>query len=104
ETVGGRDCAKNKVVVKNPKGATVLEAITWNAAEAKDFPVQIAVQTTEGLTVVRFTQIKFAKPAPAQFDSPKNFERYSSPDALLIAAAHKQQSAKPPTSSPQNGK
>ena len=34
---------KNKVVVKNDKGP-VLEAVTWNAADLKDFPLQIEMK------------------------------------------------------------
>ncbi|MBC8097636.1 MAG: hypothetical protein H7Y43_17685, partial [Akkermansiaceae bacterium] len=66
ETVDKHPCTKNKVIVRNAKGVTLLEAITWNAADLKDFPVQIAVQAREGTTILRFTEINQTRPAAAQ--------------------------------------
>jgi hypothetical protein len=87
ETVDGRSRAKRKVLVKNPKGATVLEATTWNAAELKDFPVQIALQDKGQTTFLRFRDVRLTKPAASQFDPPKGFKKYSSPEALFFGAS-----------------
>jgi hypothetical protein len=41
-TINGHPCVKNKTVVKNG-AATAFEAITWNATDLKDFPIQIEI-------------------------------------------------------------
>jgi hypothetical protein len=89
EQLGSHSCTRNKVLVKNAKGVLLLEATTWNAADMKDFPVQILVQTREGSTLMRFSQVQFTRPAAAQFEAPAKFTRYRDQDALLVAAAQK---------------
>ena len=90
ETVDNHPCTRNKVVIKNPKGAVLLEATTWNATDLKDFPVQIAVPAKEGTTILRFSQIQIGRPAAAQFEPPAGFTKYHSPDTLVYAARTKQ--------------
>jgi len=87
ETVDGHSRAKRKVLVKNPKGVTVLEATTWNATELKDFPVQIALQDKGQTTMLRFRDVRLTKPSASQFDPPKGFKKYSSPEALFLGAS-----------------
>ena len=48
---------KNKVVVKNDQGP-VLEAVTWNAADLKDFPLQIEMKEKGNTVRMRFTQVQ----------------------------------------------
>jgi hypothetical protein len=93
ETVDGHSCARNKVVIRNSKGATLLEAITWNAADLKDFPVQIQMQSGDRTTVLRFAQIQMKRPDAAQFEPPSGYTRYSSPDTMLTIVALKQNAA-----------
>lgn len=90
ETIDKHPCTKNKVLVKNSKGATLLEATTWNASDLKDFPVLIGVQAKEGTTFLRFSQIQIARPPAAQFEPPAGFTKYTSTDLLMLAAAQKQ--------------
>jgi len=89
ETIANRSCSKNKVVVKNAKGAALLEATTWNSEEMQGFPIQIMVQTKEGTTLLRFSQVKFTRPAASRFDPPRGFTKYEDQDALLLAAMQK---------------
>jgi hypothetical protein len=89
ETLDGHACTKNKVVVKNSKGATLMEATTWNASDMKDFPLQISLQAKDNATVVHFSKVQFTRPAAAQFDPPGGFSRFRSPDALLFSVARK---------------
>ncbi|HOX58916.1 MAG TPA: hypothetical protein P5205_16920 [Candidatus Paceibacterota bacterium] len=72
ETIEGHACVKNKVVVKGEKGA-VLEAITWNAADLKDFPMQIEMKEKQTTVRLRFSQVQFARPDAKQFDLPANY-------------------------------
>jgi hypothetical protein len=60
---------KNTVVVKDAKGP-VLQAVTWNAADLKDFPLQIEMKEKVNTVRMRFTQLRFAKPDPKQFEVP----------------------------------
>jgi hypothetical protein len=69
ETLDGHACVKNRVVVKNDQ-APVLQAITWNAADLKDFPVQIEMKEKQDTVRMRFTQIRFVKADPQQFNLP----------------------------------
>ena len=69
ETLDGHDCVKYKVVVKDTNGP-VLQAVTWNAADLKDFPLQIEMKEKINTVRMHFTQLRFTKPDPQQFDVP----------------------------------
>lgn len=69
ETLEGHDCVKYKVVVKDTNGP-VLQAVTWNAADLKDFPLQIEMKEKINTVRMHFTQLRFTKPDPQQFDVP----------------------------------
>jgi hypothetical protein len=72
ETVDGHPCVKNAVIVKDGKGP-VLEAVTWNAADLKDFPLQVQMKQKENTVRMNFTQVRFVKPDAKQFDLPANY-------------------------------
>jgi len=72
ETVDGHLCVKNEVVVKNQQGP-VLRATTWNAADLRDFPIQIQTKEKDTTVTMRFKQIQFAKPDPKQFEVPADY-------------------------------
>ena len=72
ETIDGHACVKNKVVVKDDKGP-VFEAVTWNAADLKDFPLQIEMKEKQNTVRMHFTQVQFVKPDAKQFDLPANY-------------------------------
>ena len=72
ETIDGHACVKNKVVIKNQQGP-VLEAITWNAADLQDLPIQIETKEKDKRVIMRFTQVQLAKPDPKQFDVPADY-------------------------------
>lgn len=90
ETIDKHPCTKNKVVVKNSRGVTLLEATTWNAADLKDFPVLIGVQAKEGITFLRFSQVQMTRPPAMQFEAPAGFTKYTSTDMLMLAAMQQQ--------------
>jgi hypothetical protein len=69
ESMDGHDCVKNKVVVSDAKGP-ILQAVTWNAADLKDFPLQIEMKEKGNTVRMHFTQLQFTKPDPQQFDVP----------------------------------
>lgn len=72
ETIDGHACVKNKVIVAGDKGS-VLEAVTWNAADLKDFPIQIEMKEKKNNVRLRFSQVRFAKPDTKQFEVPANY-------------------------------
>jgi|ERR1035437_497684 hypothetical protein len=72
ETIDGHACVKNKAVVKNGQ-APVFEAVTWNAADLKDFPLQIEIKDKQSTVRMLFTQVRFTKPDAKQFDPPANY-------------------------------
>jgi hypothetical protein len=72
ETLDGHACVKNKVIVKGEKG-TVLEAVTWNATDLKEFPLQIEMQDKQKHVRLRFSQVQFVKPEAKQFELPANY-------------------------------
>jgi hypothetical protein len=82
ETVDGHSCVKNKVLMTDEKGTNV-EAITWNASDLKDFPVQIQTQEKENTSIIRFKQVQFTKPDAKQFEVPAGYTQYSSPQEMM---------------------
>jgi hypothetical protein len=72
ETIDGHACVKNKVVVQGDKGP-VLEVTTWNAADLKDFPLQIGMRDKENTVLMSFSQVRFASPDAKQFEVPANY-------------------------------
>jgi hypothetical protein len=74
ETVDGHPCVKNKTVVRNGK-ASVLEAVTWNATDLKDFPLRIEMKEKANTVRMSFSQVRFVKPEAKQFELPTGYGR-----------------------------
>ena len=73
ETIDGHACVKNVSTVKTAKGAVLLQATTWNAADLKDFPVQIEIKEGGNISVLHFQNINLTKPNTVLFDVPAGF-------------------------------
>ena len=69
ETLDGHPCVKNKIVVRSGN-ASVLDAVVWNAADLKDFPIQIEMKEKDRTVRMHFTDVRFAKPDAKQFEIP----------------------------------
>lgn len=74
ETIDGHPCVKNKTVVRNGK-ASVLEAVTWNATDLKDFPLRIEMKEKANTVRMGFSQVRFVKPEAKQFELPTGYGR-----------------------------
>jgi hypothetical protein len=74
ETFDGHPCVKNKVVVKSGK-ETVLEAVTWNATDLKDFPLQVEMKEKDRTVRMHFTDVRLVKPDAQQFEIPAGYGR-----------------------------
>jgi Domain of unknown function (DUF4412) len=92
ETIDGHACQKNKVTLTDDKGET-LEAVVWNAADLKDFPVQMQMDLAGGTVQMKFKDVKLAKPDAKQFEAPAGLTRYDSAEAILDALTKTQSSA-----------
>jgi len=89
ELLAGKERSKHTVVVRDSKGATVLEATTWNAPELKDFPVQIETRQDAMTIIMRFSNLKLEKPGTAQFEVPQGFTQYKNVQELMFEAMKK---------------
>jgi hypothetical protein len=72
ETLDGHACVKNNCVIKGTRGP-VLQAVTWNATDLKDFPIQIEIKEKGNTVRMHFTQIQFTKSGPQQFEVPSAY-------------------------------
>jgi hypothetical protein len=102
ETIDGHPCAKTKVRLTMDQ-AQAIEAITWNASDLKDFPVQI--QTTErgNTSLILFRQIQFVRPDAKLFEAPAGFTQYNDQQELMRSALGQAKPA-PAAATPQKSK
>lgn len=89
ETVDGHPCVKNLSTVKSPKGTVLIQAVTWNATDLKDFPVQIQTQENGNTTMMHFQQVSLVKPTPGLFEPPSGYRKFGDAEDLRIAAENK---------------
>ena len=82
EDLDGHPCVKNKVVFTDDSGKTI-EALTWNATDLKDFPLQIQAKEKDNTSVIRFSQVKLSKPDAKQFDPPAGYTQYTNQMELM---------------------
>jgi hypothetical protein len=75
ETIDGRACIKNKVVVTVDK-KDQYEFTVWNATDLKNFPVKIEQNENGTVTVMTFKDIKFDKVPADKFEVPAGATKY----------------------------
>lgn len=96
EELDGHPCVKNKVVFNDDSGKNV-EALTWNATDLKDFPLQIQAKEKDNTSIIRFSQVKLTKPDAKLFEPPTGYTQYSNQMELMQAIMTKMtQDAAPP--------
>ena len=88
ETIDGHPCEKSKVTVTDGKGGK-QEALVWNAADLKDFPVQMQMDQPEAKVVMTYKDIQMTKPEARQFEVPAGFTKHDSMEKLMQAAMTK---------------
>jgi hypothetical protein len=91
EKINGHACVKNHCLVKNAKGATLLDAITWNASDLHDFPLRVETKENGNTTIMQFQQVAFANPDAKLFEAPGGYQRFNDPNTLLEAVLKKSQ-------------
>lgn len=88
ETIDGHPCVKNKVVIVDATGQKA-EAITWDATDLKDLPIQIQTEEKDTISLVRFKQIQFARPPASLFEPPSGFTQYDNAEDLKLGVMKK---------------
>jgi hypothetical protein len=88
ETIDGHPCVKNKVLVTDATGQKA-EAITWDATDLKDLPIQIETHENSTISLVRFKQVKFERPDSGYFEPPSGFTEYHNADDLKLGVMKK---------------
>ncbi len=74
ETVEGHPCVKHHVTVANGE-RTILDAVTWNATDQKDFPIQIQTQDKGNTSILHFRQVQFVRPEAKLFEIPDRYKQ-----------------------------
>ncbi|WCJ58345.1 DUF4412 domain-containing protein [Fontisphaera persica] len=89
EKVEGHDCIKYRYTFEDDQGKK-REALVWQAAKLKDFPVKI--QTTEkgNEITILYKDIKLDRPAASQFAVPDDFTKYAGMMELMQGVMMKQ--------------
>lgn len=85
EKINGHACVKYHCVVRNQKGAVLLDALTWNATDMHDFPLRIETKENGNTTIMQFQQVSFANPDARLFEAPAGYQRFNDPNTLLEA-------------------
>jgi hypothetical protein len=88
ETIDGHPCVKNKVVVTDDSGKQ-HEATVWNATDLKDFPLRIITTEKDDTVILRYKDVKLAKPDAKQFEKPADLKEYPDMQAMMQAVMMK---------------
>lgn len=88
ETLDGHPCIKTKVTLTDDKGQT-RDAVTWNASDLKEFPVQIQTAEKDNTLIMRFSQVKFDKPDAQQFEPPTGYTQYADMQEMMMGVMKK---------------
>jgi len=88
ETLDGHPCVKHRVVVIEPNGWQHTATI-WNATDLKDFPLQIQRVEDGDTIMMRFSAVKFERPAAKDFDLPAGTTKYDDASDLTKAVMKK---------------
>lgn len=89
--IEGHACVKNRSIVKNQKGETLIDATTWNATDLQDFPIQIEMKDRGNgyITVIHFQQVSLARPDSRLFEPPPGYQAFNTPEELVGAMMKK---------------
>ena len=91
ETLDGHACVKKRITATDDTGATSAFTV-WNASDLKDFPLQIVTKEKEDTVVIRYKEVKLAKPEGPLFDPPSGFKEYTDYAAMMQGVVMKMMS------------
>ena len=95
ETIDGRPCVKNKVIISDPDGDKT-ETVVWEATDLSNFPVQTQVREPDATITTRFSDIRLAKPDASLFELPTGFKRYGNMQELMMGVMQQMMQGMPP--------
>jgi hypothetical protein len=82
ETVDGRACEKDNVILTDNKGGQQT-IVVWYAGDLRDFPIQMQMPEQGNFIVFNFREVKLVKPEARQFEAPEGLARYDSAEKLI---------------------
>jgi hypothetical protein len=74
ETIEGHPCEKHHVTIANGD-RVVLDAVTWNATDLKNFPIRIETKDKGNSSTLHFSQIQFTRPEASLFEIPGRYKQ-----------------------------
>lgn len=92
ETVDGHPSDKYDVILTDNKGGK-QHAITWEATDLHNFPVQIQLTEDNATVIMRFKDVKLGRPEENAFKAPKGMSMFDSVNALMSDAITKKMNA-----------
>jgi len=88
EAIDGHACVKNKVVMTDDKGEK-HEVLVWEAADLKNFPLQMRMSDKGTNVVIRYKDVQFARPDTRQFEAPAGYAKHTDMTQLMQVAMQK---------------
>lgn len=85
ETIDGRSCEKNKVIVSADNGER-HEAIVWYAADLKNFPIRMQMNQPQMTIVLQYRDVKLSQPDAGRFEPPAGFTKHPTVEHLMQSA------------------
>jgi outer membrane lipoprotein-sorting protein len=85
DTIDGHPCVKYLVTTTKADGTTE-ESTAWKATDLKDFIIQTVTVSGGDTTTLKFTNIKFDKPATGLFELPADYKQYGSIQEMMMGA------------------
>ena len=82
ETIDGRSCEKNKVVVSADNGER-HEATVWYAADLRNFPVKVQMDQPQMTVVLQYRDVKLVQPDAGRFEPPAGFSKHPTVEQLM---------------------
>jgi hypothetical protein len=82
ETIDGRSCEKNKVVVSADNGER-HEATVWYAADLKSFPIKVQMEQAQMTVVFQYRDVKLVPPDAGRFEPPAGFTKHATVEHLM---------------------
>jgi len=82
ETIDGRSCEKNKVIISADNGEK-HEATVWYAADLKNFPLKVQMNQPEMTVVLQYRDVKLVPPDAGRFEPPAGFTKHPTVEQLM---------------------
>ena len=83
DTVETHPTTKSKLTFTDKDGQTA-EALVWEAADMKNFPIQYQTVEEGQTTTTTFSDIKMVKPDASLFELPESYKQYDSMQQMIM--------------------